>query len=127
MECDEENGCCSKSNRDRVCGKSERPFAASDANNNQLKYLALILEEIYRNPRYPAGVRELPTSLFDDGISRADLWAFAGLVGLKYSAFLNNDACNRTKGAHGDNAKLKCHYHIRQGKRGVNTTFIAGR
>ena len=102
--------------RDGRCGKSERPYTTKDANNNQLRFLGLILEEVYRNKRYPEGVTELQTSLYDDGVSRADLWAFAGLVGLKYSAFLNNDACNRKKDDPEHEFNSNCHFHIRQGK-----------
>ena len=118
-KCDDTvTSCCNKLNQDRStkCGKSERPYTTSDANNNQLKFVGLILEEVYRNARYPKGVTELEKSLYEEGISRADLWAFAGLVGLKYAAFLNNDACNRTKDDPKHKFNSNSHFHIRQGK-----------
>ena len=101
----------------KTYGKSQRPYATFDANNNQLRFLGLILEEVYINPAYPPESTELAESLQASGVSRADLWAFSSLVGLKYAEFLNNDACRRDDPGNGNGKKDDCHYHIRKGKR----------
>ena len=64
-------------------------------NNNGLLYTADILEEIYTNPNFPNynDVPALEVSMKDSGKSRADLWAFAGLVAAQYGIENNNKAC----------------------------------
>ena len=100
----------------KTYGKSQRPYATFDANNNQLRFLGLILEEVYINPSYPPESTELAESLQSSGVSRADLWAFSSLVGLKYAEFLNNDACRRDDPGNGKGDLNDCHYHTRKGK-----------
>jgi len=65
-------------------------------NNNGLTATADILEEVFTNPNFPKG-KGLPTldvSMKDSGKSRADLWAFAALVGLYKGIENNNKACD---------------------------------
>ena len=53
-----------------------------------------ILEKIYRNPTFPLRTPEMETSLFDQGISRADLWAFATISAIEYGIDMNNIMCD---------------------------------
>ena len=50
--------------------------------NNGLQYTVAILEKVYTDRKYPKNAPALKQSPKDLGISRADLWAFAGLVAL---------------------------------------------
>ena len=70
--------------------------------NNNLLWTAKVLEEIYMNPS--AGSEHNKAlhyneSLFESGKSRADLWAFAGLVALQKSVENNNRQCDPEKPA----------------------------
>jgi hypothetical protein len=51
-------------------------------NNKAHRYTVELLEEIYTNPDFPQGSPQLETSLQNCGKSRADLWAFAGIVAI---------------------------------------------
>ena len=62
-------------------------------NNNKLQLTARSLELIYTVPTWPPGARALPTSLKESGKSRADLWAFAGSVGLERAVDITNENC----------------------------------
>jgi len=62
-------------------------------NNNGLSLTADILEEIYTNPKFPKKTPQLSISLAESGKSRADLWAFASLVGAAWGIERNNNAC----------------------------------
>ena len=62
-------------------------------NNNKLQMTARSLELIYTVPDWPPGARALPISLKDSGKSRADLWAFAGSVGLERAISYTNENC----------------------------------
>ena len=55
--------------------------------------VARSLELIYTVPTWPPGARALPTSLKESGKSRADLWAFAGSVGLERAVDITNENC----------------------------------
>ena len=52
-----------------------------------------ILEKIYRDPTFPPRTPEMETSLFDQGISRADLWAFATISAVEYGIDMHNIMC----------------------------------
>jgi len=68
--------------------------------NNNLLWTALVLEEVYRNPSFGhPNLKPFPQSLFETGKSRADLWAYAGLVALQRSAGVNNNNCPKGKKA----------------------------
>ena len=62
-------------------------------NNNKLQYSARSLELIYRRTDWPPGTTEFSQSLFESGKSRADLWAFAGQVGLEKAMKVTNENC----------------------------------
>ena len=65
-------------------------------NNNGLTATADILEEVFTNPNFPRS-KDLPSldvSMKNSGKSRADLWAFAALVGLYKGIENNNKACD---------------------------------
>ena len=51
------------------------------------------LELIYTLTDWPPGARSLPVSLKESGKSRADLWAFAGSVGLERAIDWSNFNC----------------------------------
>ena len=61
--------------------------------NNKLQMSARSLEFIYTLTDWPPGARSLPVSLKESGKSRADLWAFAGSVGLERAVLWSNLNC----------------------------------
>ena len=68
---------------------------STSTNNNGLWFTADLLEEIYTDPEFP-GIKSIPNlevSMKDSGKSRADLWAFAGLVAAQMGIEENNLAC----------------------------------
>jgi len=67
-------------------------FKFSD--NNDLEPAAIALEEVYKNATWPPGAPNLNLSLWSSGKSRADLWAFAGMVALERSIERANRACD---------------------------------
>ena len=65
--------------------------------NNGLKRIVEELEKIYNATNYPWNSPVLGESLRESGKSRADLWAYASMVGVEYGIEMNNIACrNRT-------------------------------
>ena len=68
-----------------------RPQVQSETDNNNLFWVAAVLEDIYKNSLY--GEVQSSQSLFDAGKSRADLWAFAALVAVRYTLERNNEMC----------------------------------
>ena len=48
------------------------------SNNNGLQYPVAVLEKLYREKAFPPNAPKLKKSLVRSGVSRADLWAFAG-------------------------------------------------
>ena len=57
------------------------------------------MEKIYTDPASPFGSPLLRQSLKDSGKSRADLWAFAGIVAVEFGMEMNNIACDDRKDA----------------------------
>jgi len=68
-----------------------------DGHNNGLGPTVEVLEAIYTDPDFPSRTPHLKKSLRETGKSRADLWAFAALVAVEYSADLNNRVCDDGK------------------------------
>ena len=68
-----------------------RPQVQSETDNNNLYWVAAVLEDLYKDSLY-GGVQS-SQSLFDAGKSRADLWAFAALVAVRYTLERNNEMC----------------------------------
>ena len=69
---------------------------AREIDNNNLLWLARVLEILYTNASPPFSTSrkfQLKISLRDSGKSRADLWAFAGLVALETSSQHNTLLC----------------------------------
>ena len=66
---------------------------AAKTNNNKLELTARSLELIYTVADWPPGAPVLPVSLKESGKSRADLWQFAGNVGLEHAIGKTNDNC----------------------------------
>ena len=92
---------CGKGTK-RDCSEVAEPFSKgpktgpSATDNNNLQWVARVLEGLYKDPNYgPAGLNS-EVSLFESGKSRADLWAFAGLVAVQFSTETNNHYCNPT-------------------------------
>ena len=92
---------------DNVDNESDEPVDTSEwdkfhskmprrtmTSNNKLQLTARSLELIYRKTDWPPGTPELAQSLFESGKSRADLWAFAGQVGLEHVMKVTNDNCD---------------------------------
>ena len=79
-------------------------------NNNGLWWTADILEEIYTNASFPVlhNIPALNQSMKESGKSRADLWAFAGLVAAQVGIEQNNLAC-QGKGSSRFNSKSLIH------------------
>ena len=69
--------------------------------NNGLQWAVAVLEALYMEREFPrntglSGSRNIPdleVSLADMGVSRADLWAFAGLVTVESFIMKNNEDC----------------------------------
>ena len=57
-------------------------FEENVAENDVMQHSVAILEKLYMEKDYPNGVQKLPKSPKDLGISRADLWSFAGILAL---------------------------------------------
>ena len=57
-------------------------FDANLHDNNGLQYTVAVLEKVWLEPNFPENTPVLAKSLKSMRISRADLWAFASLVGL---------------------------------------------
>jgi len=53
-----------------------------------------ILEKIYKDPKFPPLSTQLKLSPFDQGISRADFWAFAAITAVEYGIDMNNVMCD---------------------------------
>jgi len=64
------------------------------SDNNDLEPAAIALEEVYTNATWPPGAPALNISLWGTGKSRADLWAFAGMVALERAIERANRACD---------------------------------
>ena len=67
--------------------------------NMDLQHTIATLEKLYLEPDFPKhkkGPEPLEDSLKDLGISRADLWAFAGLVALDWLQVYTKGVCNNT-------------------------------
>ena len=62
--------------------------------NNKLQLSARSLELIYTLTDWPPGAKGLPTSLKESGKSRADLWQFAGNIGLERAINITNENCH---------------------------------
>lgn len=65
--------------------------------NNGLEEVVANLEQMYTDPNYPQRAPVLRQSLRASGKSRADLWAYASMVGVEYGIQINNLACNDSK------------------------------
>ena len=72
--------------------KETMPRSAK-TNNNKLELTARSLELIYTVTDWPPGAPVLAVSLKESGKSRADLWQFAGNVGLENAIGKTNDNC----------------------------------
>ena len=80
--------------------------AGKHTNNNNMFWTARVLEQIYTNVRpklLPTSRKHklLKKSLRDSGISRADLWAYAGLVAIHKALEHHNKNCHRENGEEG--------------------------
>ena len=76
-------------------GKNETNVESSD--NNGLGPIVRELELVYRETDYPTLAPKLGQSLFESGKSRADLWAYAAIVGVEYGIETNNLACDNIR------------------------------
>ena len=83
-----------------------KDHASEHTNNNNMFWTARVLEQIYTNVRpklLPTSKKHklLQRSLRDSGISRSDLWAYAGLVAIHKAIEHHNKNCNRGNGEEG--------------------------
>ena len=115
-------------------GKCESDSLPTETDNNNLLWVARVLELIYEdkslkvpgfNKFAPSkyielGGTEIEGSLKENGKSRADLWAFAGLVAVELAAQIHNTMCNGTNmdnycgGQPEDSGYTPCSYEIPQ-------------
>ena len=111
--------------RDKSCPKDslERRI-----DNNNLLWVARVLEILYTDPEPPFSKSrrfKLKKSLKDAGKSRADLWAYAGLVAMEISTYLHNNYCDpEGEGlcpGQFDERSPSCHYDL------PTLTFKTGR
>ena len=73
---------------------------SAKTNNNKLQLTARSLELIYTVTDWPPGAPVLPVSLKESGKSRADLWQFAGNVGLENAISNTNANCRNGHADH---------------------------
>ena len=85
------NGCLFFKGLENLCN----PGTNEVSTNNDLYWTAAVLEEVFKDRHF--GNIELNTSLYESGKSRADLWAFAGLVALQEAAKNHNNKCSKDK------------------------------
>lgn len=71
--------------------------ASADGHNNGLMPTVEVLEKIYTEADFPRDTPILPRAPRDADVSRADLWAFAGMVAVEFGIELNNRACAATE------------------------------
>ena len=65
--------------------------------NQGLQHTAAVLERLYTDvnfPKMPKKAPKLDASPYDLGMSRADLWAFAGLLALDHFQIETQKLCN---------------------------------
>ena len=67
---------------------------SSVSHNNGLGPTLEILEKMYKDPSFPPRSPVMSLSLFDQGISRADFWAFATISAVEYGIEMNNIMCD---------------------------------
>ena len=80
--------------KDQSCARESLPELTD---NNNLLWVARVLEILYtnKNPPFSASKQfQLKASLRDSGKSRADLWAFAGLVAMETASQNHNNFCD---------------------------------
>ena len=65
--------------------------------NMELQHTIAVLEKVYMEADFPTQVDSLEASPKDLGISRADLWAFAGLASVDTFLTHTRDVCNNVK------------------------------
>ena len=88
-----------KGSKSQGCHKNQscpKDSLAREIDNNNLLWLARVLEILYTNARPPfsRGRKfQFKISLRDSGKSRADLWAFAGIVAMETASQINNYLC----------------------------------
>ena len=78
---------------DRNPDLKEHMPRSTKTTNNKLQLTARSLELIYTVTDWPPGAPVLSVSLKESGKSRADLWQFAGNVGLENAIGITNDNC----------------------------------
>mmetsp|Transcript_72286 Transcript_72286/g.156956 ORF Transcript_72286/g.156956 Transcript_72286/m.156956 type:complete len:575 (+) Transcript_72286:62-1786(+) len=93
------DGCLSFSNMFYRYDEAERMSMpdVTVTDNNNLAFVADILEEIYTRTDFPLNSPSLRQSLQESGKSRADLWALAALTATHFSLVENNKACQGEK------------------------------
>ena len=67
---------------------------STTSHHNGLMPTLEILEKVYRDPAYPPNTPVMPASLYNQGISRADLWAFATISAVEFGIDMNNIMCD---------------------------------
>ena len=111
------------STKDQGCHKTQtclHDHHTRATDNNNLLWVARVLEILYTETKFPfsrSSKFQLRKSLRDSGKSRADLWAFAGLVAMESSSQMNNKLCT-PQGADGlcpgqfDERSPPCNYDL---------------
>ena len=95
----ENMGAENKGKKSQGCQKDQtcvRDYLPKFTDNNNLLWVARVLEILYTNrnpPFHDSSTFRLEASLRDSGKSRADLWAFAGLVALETASQFHNNFC----------------------------------
>jgi len=74
--------------------KLDPAIALDGGHNNGLKPTVQVLEEVYTKKAFPNGAPWLNQSLKSSGKSRADFWAFAGIVAIEWGISMNNKFCD---------------------------------
>lgn len=82
-------------------------FDESKIENQGLQHTVAVMEQLYTNVDFPKMRRRDPNldaSPYDLGMSRADLWAFAGLVALDFFQAQTEDICKKKPNIMCDNS-----------------------
>ena len=90
------NGCVNTKNMYKRFYEHVNDCSHNDTNiseHNGLGPTLEILEKVYKEPSFPPSTPILEMSLFNQGVSRADLWAFAAITAVEYAIDMNNVMC----------------------------------
>ena len=122
------DGCLNFKNMGTYINEPMTIAERSMTDNNNLVWVAQVLEGIYKNPTFGSyKLKHFDTSLFERGMSRADLWAFAGIVAVQAGIENNNEYCQNLQNNHDEDS---CYVYDRKDcsiNENIESIFKTGR